>query len=151
MYKSILIPTDGSDASQIALQHGLELAKALGASVTILFAIENPFMTTWGGLLPEDAGSVDNIMVDLRGLGQRTMNAALETARGAGITATPQISEGVRVPEAILEVGKQHDLIVMGTHGRGGLDRVLVGSVTENVVRHSQTPTLVVHPKNAKS
>ena len=151
MYKNILIPTDGSDASQVALEHGLGLAKSLGASVTILFAIENPFISTWGGFAPTDAGTVSGIMTDLRGLGQRTLDAALETARGLGVTATPQLVEDLRVPEAILETAKTHDLIVMATHGRGGLERVLLGSVTDNVVRHSQTPVLVVRSQHKDS
>jgi nucleotide-binding universal stress UspA family protein len=146
MYKSILIPTDGSDASSLALKHGLELAKQLGAAVTILFAVENPFTSTWGGFAPTDAGTVGGIMDDLRGLGQRTLDAALETARSAEVNATPLLVTDLRVGDAILEAAKNHDLIVMGTHGRGGLERVLLGSTTEFVVRNAKKPTLVVHP-----
>ena len=146
MYKNILIPTDGSDASQIALQQGLELAKQLGASVTVLFAIENPFLSTWGGFAPSDAGTVGGIMDDLRALGHRTLDAALETARVAGVRSVKLLTEDMRVTDAIFEACKTHDLIVMGTHGRGGLERVLLGSVTEFVIRHAATPTLVVHP-----
>lgn len=148
MYKNILIPTDGSDASQVALQQGLELAKNLSSSVTVLFAIENPFLSTWGGFAPSDAGTVGSIMDDLRALGHRTLDAALETARGAGVTAQKLLTEDLRVTDAILEACKTHDLIVMGTHGRGGLERVLLGSVTEFVIRHAATPTLVVHPQS---
>ena len=148
MYKNMLIPTDGSDASQIALQQGLDLAKQLNASVTVMFAIENPFLSTWGGFAPSDAGTVGGIMDDLRALGHRTLDAALETARVAGVTATKLLTEDLRVTDAILEVSKSHDLIVMGTHGRGGLERVLLGSVTEFVIRHAGTPTLVVHPQS---
>lgn len=146
MYKNILIPTDGSETSQTALQQGLELAKQLGASVTVLFAIENPFLSTWGGFAPTDAGTVGGIMDDLRALGHRTLDAALEVAQTAGVTAQKLLTEDLRVTEAILEAGKTHDLIVMGTHGRGGLERVLLGSVTEFIIRHAGTPTLVVHP-----
>jgi nucleotide-binding universal stress UspA family protein len=149
MYKNILIPTDGSDASQIALNHGLELAKSIGATVTVLFAIENPFTSTWGGFAPSDAGTVGGIMDDLRALGQRTLDTALESAKGSGVTVQPLITEDLRVRDAILEAAKTHDLIVMGTHGRSGLDRVLLGSVTEYVIRHAETPTLVVHPRSA--
>jgi nucleotide-binding universal stress UspA family protein len=149
MYKNILIPTDGSDASQIALNHGLELAKSVGATVTVLFAIENPFTSTWGGFAPSDAGTVGGIMDDLRALGGRTLDAALETAKGSGVTVKQMLVEDLRVRDAILEAAKTHDLIVMGTHGRSGLDRVLLGSVTEYVIRHAETPTLVVHPRSA--
>jgi nucleotide-binding universal stress UspA family protein len=151
MYKSILIPTDGSDASNVALQHGLELAKELGASVTLLFAVENPFTSTWGGFAPSDAGTVGGIMDDLRGLGQRTLDAALETAKNAGVNATPLVVTDARVGDAILEAAKTHDLIVMGTHGRGGLERVLLGSTTEFVVRNAKKPTLVIHPTQASA
>ena len=144
MYKNILIPTDGSDASRTALQQGLELAKQLGSSVTILFAIENPFLSTWGGFAPSDAGTVGGIMDDLRALGHRTLDAALETARVAGVTAVKLLTEDMRVTEAIITASKTHDLIVMGTHGRGGLERALLGSVTEFVIRHAGRPTLVV-------
>jgi nucleotide-binding universal stress UspA family protein len=149
MYKNILIPTDGSEISNVALRHGLELAKGLGASVTILFAVENPFTSTWGGFAPTDAGTVGGIMDDLRGLGQRTLDASLETAKNAGVNATPLLVTDLRVGDAILEAAKSHDLIVMGTHGRGGLERVLLGSTTEFVVRHAKKPTLVVHPGQA--
>ena len=148
MYKNILIPTDGSDASQIALQQGLALAEQLGASVTVLFAIENPFLSTWGGFAPSDAGTVGGIMDDLQALGHRTLDAALEMARVAGVTATKLLTEDLRVTDAIVSTSKTHDLIVMGSHGRGGLERVLLGSVTEFVIRHAGTPTLVVHPQS---
>jgi nucleotide-binding universal stress UspA family protein len=149
MYKNILIPTDGSDASQIALNHGLELAKSIGAMVTVLFAIENPFTSTWGGFAPSDAGTVGGIMDDLRALGQRTLDTAIESAKSSGVTVNQMLVEDIRVRDAILEAAKTHDLIVMGTHGRSGLDRVLLGSVTEYVIRHAETPTLVVHPRSA--
>ena len=147
MYKNILIPTDGSDASQLALKHGLELAKQLGSSVTILFAVENPFISTWGGFSPSDAGTIGGIMDDLRALGNRTLEAALESARAAGVTASPLLIDDARVTDAIVSASQTHDLIVMATHGRGGLERVLLGSVTEFVIRHARVPTLVVHPQ----
>jgi nucleotide-binding universal stress UspA family protein len=151
MYKSVLIPTDGSDTSNVALRQGLELAKALGASVSLLFAVENPFTSTWGGFAPSDAGTVGGIVDDLTALGQRTLDAALETARGAGVDAQPLLVKNMRVGEAILEAAKSHDLVVMGTHGHSGLERVLLGSTTEYIVKNSRKPVLVVHPGQSEA
>ncbi len=147
MYQRILIPTDGSPASDDAIQHGLALAKLAGAQVTFLFAIENPFTTTWSEVGFEDVASIERVSTELRALANRALEAAKKRASAEGVQSDGIIAEDARPADAILEVAKTHDLVVMGTHGRGGLERVLIGSVTERVVRGTQTPVLVIHPK----
>ena len=147
MYQRILIPTDGSPASDDAIQHGLALAKLAGAHVTFLFAIENPFTTTWSEVGFEDVASIERVSGELRALANRALEAAKKLASAESVPSDGIIAEDTRPADAILEAAKTHDLVVMGTHGRGGLERVLIGSVTERVVRGTQTPVLVIHPK----
>lgn len=147
MYQRILMPTDGSPASEDAIQQGLALAKLAGAKVTFLFALENPFTTTWAEVGFEDASSIDKLLTELRALGNRALESAARLARDEGVQSEGVVIENNRPSNAILEAAKTHDLVVIGTHGRGGLERMLIGSVAERVVRGTQTPVLVVHPK----
>jgi nucleotide-binding universal stress UspA family protein len=147
MYQHILMPTDGSSASEDAIKHGLALAKLSNAKVTFLFALENPFITTWAEVGFEDPASIDRISKDLRVLGSRALESAEKLAQAEGVQSERLLVENARPAEAILTAAKTHDLIVIGTHGRGGLERMLLGSVAERVVRGARTPVLVIHPE----
>ncbi len=147
MYKRILMPTDGSPASEAAIQHGLDLAKLLGSQVTFLFALENPYITTFPEIGFEDISNLEKLSVDLRALGDRALENATKLAQAAGVESEQTLVENNRPADAILTAAQTHDLVVIGTHGRGGLERVLIGSVAERVVRGSKTPVLVIHPE----
>lgn len=144
MYKKILMPTDGSACSQKAITEGLDVAKSMGASVTFLYAVENISSTLW--ISPESVPYGLELIEDLKRVGSEALSKASELAQAAGVEAETRLVEAKPV-EAILAEAKNHDLVVMGTHGRSGLDRFMLGSVTEAVLHRSDKPVLVLRSK----
>ncbi|MGC8877442.1 universal stress protein [Thermus sp.] len=141
MYKSVLMPTDGSPCSFQALEHGLGLAKALSAKVHFLYVLENPAQAIW--IAPESVPYGLELLEDLKKAGEEAIGKALALAREKGVEATGEVKEGVPIP-TIVEAARGFDLLVMGTHGRTGLDKLLLGSVTEGVLHRVSVPVLVV-------
>jgi nucleotide-binding universal stress UspA family protein len=141
MYRRILIPTDGSEPSEKALRQGCQLAKRLGASVSVLYVDEPIALTPLVG--SQSIPHYEQWVREARAAGEKALERAAQIAREEGLEAQTQLAEG-RAVQQILEAAKDHDLIVMGSHGRGGLDRLLLGSVTSGVVRRSPVPVLVV-------
>ncbi|MCL9816924.1 universal stress protein [Natronocalculus amylovorans] len=138
MYDSILIPTDGSPAADAACEHGLNLAERYGATVHALYVID-------GSMYASLEAGADVVLDSLKTEGERAVGAIEDAGRERGVTVTTAVSHGA--PHAqILEYADESDvdLIVMGTHGRTGLNRYLLGSVTERVVRSSDVPVLTV-------
>lgn len=147
MYKHVLIAVDGSDVGQKGLEHGLSLAKALDAQVTAVTVTEPfPLMADGGfGYAPSAS------MVEDYGAGQDEMAKAILTAAqqaGARIGVTVEALHVSDAPpaEAIMEIAKSRDcdLIVMGSHGRRGLGRLVLGSKTMEVMVHCHIPILVI-------
>ncbi|WP_022797459.1 universal stress protein [Thermus islandicus] len=141
MYRSILMPTDGSPCSLEAIGHGLDLAKVLSARVHFLYVLENPAQAIW--IAPESVPYGLELLEDLKRAGEEAIKKALALARERGVEATGEVKEGVPIP-TIVEAAKGFDLLVMGTHGRTGLDKLLLGSVTEGVLHRVSVPVLVV-------
>lgn len=143
MYQTILMPTDGSQCSEAAITHALELAKKLGSKVTFLYVLEDPTRNLW--LTPE-MPYVPELLQDLEGAARAALERAMALAQQAGVAAqTRQVS--AKPVDGILEEAKNADLVVMGTHGRSGIDKMLLGSVTEGVLHRCRVPVLVVHTK----
>lgn len=144
MYDTIVIPADGSEHSTRAAEHGLALARHYGSTVHAINVVD---VQRAAGLF--SAGGIDEAFVDkVEAAGREAVRAIEKTAndsddiRSAVVQGSPW-----KAPSAgILEYATDHDaeLIVMGTHGRTGLNRTLVGSVTEQVVRSSSIPVLTV-------
>jgi nucleotide-binding universal stress UspA family protein len=141
MYKTILMPTDGSPCSFQAMEHGLSLAQALGAKVHFLYVLENPAQAIW--IAPESVPYGLELLEDLKKGAEEAVAKALAMAQEKGVEATGEVKEGVPIP-TIVEAAKGFDLLVMGTHGRTGLDKLLLGSVTEGVLHRVSVPVLVV-------
>ncbi|GAB5602971.1 universal stress protein [Thermus sp. FJN-A] len=141
MYRTILMPTDGSPCSFQAIEHGLALARALSAKVHFLYVLENPAQAIW--IAPESVPYGLELLEDLRKAGEEAIQKALALAQEKGVEATGEVKEGVPIP-TIVEAAKGFDLLVMGTHGRTGLDKLLLGSVTEGVLHRVSVPVLVV-------
>jgi nucleotide-binding universal stress UspA family protein len=139
MMKRILMPTDGSPCSERAISNGLELAKTLNAEVTFLYVLENPVtaFATEVGVYPE-------LYEELKKVGNRSLAKAQTLAANMGVKATTQLVEQDRSVDAIHEAEKNHDMVIMGTHGRRGFDRVMIGSVAEGAVRGSSKPYLLL-------
>jgi len=145
MTKKILCPVDFSQGSEQAVSKAAELAMALGAEVELMHAYQLPVLA-----LPDSTVMVSPTFVaDMTDRAQR----ALETHRAQlierGIMATIKLVEG-NPAEAVVshatEMGAE--MIVMGTHGRSGFKRFLLGSTVERVVRTASTPVLTVHLPN---
>ena len=138
MYSEILLPTDGGPASAAATDHAVDLAAQVDARLHALYVLDT---TAYPAL---DAGA-ETVQSALRAEGQAALDAVSETAAAAGV---PVVSELVSATphNGIIEYATDNDvdLVVMGTHGRTGLDRFLLGSVTERVVRTAETPVLTV-------
>jgi nucleotide-binding universal stress UspA family protein len=136
----LLVPTDFSPSADAAATLAVSIAKALDAKVIVLHVLDlAPIMAAAGEQLPPDLAA--------EVLDRMRKEAAQRLAREADRypQATPLMVEGAprtTIVELALEL--RADLIVMGTQGRSGLDRVLLGSVAEHVVRHSDVPVLTV-------
>jgi nucleotide-binding universal stress UspA family protein len=139
MYDRILVPTDGSDVASAAVDAAIVLAERFDADLHLLHVREV-------GEPPADRE--DEVTSELEQLGRDAADRAAERAREAGLTATTAVVEGGQTPHrAILDYADDHDvdLLALGTHGRTGLDRWVLGSVAEQTVRESPIPVLTVH------
>jgi nucleotide-binding universal stress UspA family protein len=141
-FKKILVPVDFDEPSERALAYAVALAKPLGAEITVLHAFEIPYYGFPDGALVVSAEMAGRIV----GGTQAGLNALLAKHAGSGVTLKGLVREGPPADE-IEGAAKatSADLIVMGTHGRRGLRRALLGSVTEKVSRTSTRPVLIVH------
>jgi nucleotide-binding universal stress UspA family protein len=139
MYDRILVPTDGSDGVEAVLDEAIELAELTGATLHGLYVVDARDYST----LPEAKWL--SIAEELESAGERALETVTERAEAAGVDVETTIERGVP-HEQILEVASANgaDLVAMGTHGRSGLNRFLLGSVTEKVVRGADVPVLVV-------
>ncbi len=148
MYKHILISSDGSEVGQNGVDHGLTLAKALGAQVTIITVTER-FPIYADGLTGAYVMS-ESLMTEYTTSQQESANAILSAAKQAadrlGVPADTVHVPNAQPAEAIVEAAKSRNcsLIVMASHGRRGLGRLVLGSVTSEVLAHSPVPVLVV-------
>ncbi|MBK3745696.1 universal stress protein [Paraburkholderia aspalathi] len=146
MYQHILIATDGSDFSQKCVDHGLALAKLQGSKVTIVTAtIPYSLSGLAGGWSdsPLDSDAYDKSLNERAGL----ILAAAETkANEAGVTVSTAHASEVSPATAIIDTADRLncDLIVMASHGRRGIERMLLGSQTNEVLQMSKVPVLVV-------
>ncbi len=141
MFQRILIPTDGSPCSERAVRQGLELAKTLGAEVTFLHALENP-LTFYAA--PEMVSYQPQLHDDLKKAAELALARAAEEAERLGVKATTRLIENRDPVNAIHEAEQEHDLVVMGTHGRRGVNRWMFGSVAENALRRAEKPFLMI-------
>jgi nucleotide-binding universal stress UspA family protein len=141
----ILCPVDFSDTSRHALAHAVAMATWYESSLTALHVIHPNFVLEPPILFaefPKDAGAVEPDQGPLRA----ALLAWLEPARASGVKTEVLIVEGSNATAQILERAEalQMDLIVMGTHGRGGFERLVIGSVAEKVLRKARCPVLTV-------
>ncbi|HOT06847.1 MAG: Universal stress protein [Methanosaeta sp. PtaB.Bin039] len=140
MFEKIIIATDGSETSEKAAQAGIELARAQGAKVVALYVADTGRLSH----LPDDM-----VLVSIKELlikeGEEATGYVCGLAEKAGVACERKVVEG-RPSDQILkycrEVGAQ--LLVMGSVGRSGLDRFLLGSVAEKVVQHAHIPVMTV-------
>jgi nucleotide-binding universal stress UspA family protein len=145
MYQHLLVSTDGSDLARKGLDHGLALAKALGARVTLVTVAENAFRYAVGAGGMDTSAFLEFAAIQ-KEAAQRVLAEARDAAAGMGIEVDTVFFENTLPAEAIVETAseRQCDLIVMSSHGRRGLGRLILGSVTAEVLTNSSVPVLVV-------
>lgn len=153
MYRRILVPVDGSAPSLRGLEHALALAKDQDAQVRILNVVDELVLTTM--MAEPVAFPVDDVLESLRSEGARVLEKAMARAKARGVNAeaVQRASRGQPVSDVILAEAKRAraDVIVMGTHGRRGLNRLLLGSDAERVLRDSTIPVLLTRQPEGKA
>lgn len=144
--KNILVPTDFSEASDSALRYGKALAQAFGAAIHVVHVVEEPYGQPWA--VEAYGFSLASLQEEWIKDAQTRLAASLTDEEKASLKATPTTILGHPVME-VLRYAEDHaiDLIVMGTHGRGPLGHVVLGSVAERVVRKAPCPVLTVRAK----
>ncbi|MCB1510595.1 MAG: universal stress protein [Hyphomicrobiaceae bacterium] len=143
MYKNILIPTDGSELSESAASHALELAKLLGSKVTVL-TVTAP----WGAIaIGEIAVALPQSEYEDRADANANafLKSVTDAAAKAGVACDSVHVRETNPYQAIVRTADEKgcDLIVMGSHGRRGIEGFLLGSETVDVLTHSKVPVLV--------
>jgi nucleotide-binding universal stress UspA family protein len=147
MYARILIASDGSELADRALDHGLQLAKLAGSEVTIVTVTE-PVTIVGGGYASIAGGVVDPLpeLVEAQEKAARELlQRAAKRAAEQGVTAKTVLVDNTFAAEGIVSTANETgaELIIMGSHGRRGLNRLLLGSQTNNVLAHTKIPVLV--------
>jgi nucleotide-binding universal stress UspA family protein len=144
MYKRIVVPVDGSETAQKALVTALQMAREASGCVHLVHVVEGLTPMTAD---PYGAYSGDVIEV-MRQSGRKILDDALALARSEGVQADTQLFDnfGERLAEVVADSATRFnaDLMVVGTHGRRGLGRVLMGSGAEQIIRLSPVPVLVL-------
>lgn len=148
MYQKILVPLDGSATAQLALAHAAQLARLNGAAVQLLHIVDAMEHIT--GFEPP-AVHIGDVRPRFLKAGQDLLAAAQSqlSAQGIAVLTTLLESRGERVSELIADQAARQaaDLIVMGTHGRRGVERLLIGSDAEQVARIAPVPVLLVRER----
>jgi nucleotide-binding universal stress UspA family protein len=137
VYENVLLPTDGSDGIGRVVEHAIHLARVEGATLHVLHVVDT-------SVVPLDAHS-RSVYDELETAGRDSVEEIRDRALDAGIHSVDAVRRGTPSREILDYVGENEvDLVVMGTHGRTGLQRTLLGSVTEHVVRLAAVPVLTV-------
>src|SRR5262245_46700829 len=140
MYRHILIPTDGSEQAGHGVAHGLALAKSVGARVSVIFVVE-PFSELTGRFMEAVARYAEL----RREQATSELDRVAKAAKEAGVSCeTIQVENG-QPDQAIIAAAEDKgcDLIVISSHGRSGISKLLIGSVTNKVLTRAKTPVLV--------
>lgn len=146
MYNRILIATDGSALSKVAVEHGLALAALTGATVVALKVVPRYPRSYFEGGMAVEVSDVKRIEGQWSDAAQAVVDAVKAKGGAEGVTVKAVVAKSDLVAEAVISAAKKHkcDLIVMASHGRKGLKRLLLGSETQHVLTHSPVPVLVL-------
>ena len=150
MYKRILVAVDGSDTSSLAMQEAIKLTKENQATLRIVYVLD-ALIVNWEGL----AINYEKYITSIKDYGQSILNKMEVLAREAGIHVETRLIEiadhSSRIPEEIIKetIDWHADLLVIGTHGRHGFSRLLLGSVAEGVIHLATIPVLLIRGKDS--
>ena len=138
--KKILVPTDGSDYSIHAAEYAISIAKTHDAQIMVVYVLDEIVIDRFAKVTERE-----DIERELKADGQRYVNYILALAEKGGVKATSLIAKGRPFEQIVhLSNGLEMDLIVLGTYGRRGAERILIGSVAERVIEYARCPVLVV-------
>jgi nucleotide-binding universal stress UspA family protein len=144
-YKRILVPVDGSPTSNAGLREAIRLARGQGAALRLVHVADQHYVAMMG---VESATAIEELMAGVTQAGRRILRNAERTVHKAGLEPSAVLLETLTGPaaDAIVRQAKKWgaDLIVIGTHGRRGARRLLMGSDAEQIVRTSPVPVLLV-------
>ena len=149
MFKHILVPIDGSETSLLGIDKAAGLAKAFGSKLTALYVID-PYPFT--GVGADFALGQDQYLGAAKAEANAAMEAARQQSQRFDVDIDSLVTEAHTVWRGILETANQlgADLLVMGSHGRRGLEKLVLGSVTQSVLSHTTITTLVVREPEAE-
>jgi nucleotide-binding universal stress UspA family protein len=154
MFKRILVPVDGSRTSEEGLRTALKLAKTSRASVFVLHVVEENVVLLGGDYT--SGAYLDQLVKELKESGKQVLARSKTLARRQGVRTQTVLIEDLgsrRVADLIVQQARKlrADVIILGTHGRRGLRRVVMGSDAEEVVRIAPAPVLLVRPSKRRS
>ena len=146
MYQRILVATDGSDLSRTAVNSAIELAAAIGAELVALYVVPRYPVSYFEGGITISVDDIARTEKQWSDKGQAVVDAVQEQAKAQGVTSKAVVAQSDLVAESIMSAATKHgcDLVVMASHGRKGIKRVLLGSETQHVLTHSTVPVLVL-------
>lgn len=146
MYQRILVTTDGSKLSHRAVEHAIALADLTGAELVALRVVPRYPQTYFEGGVALGTPEVRQIEKQWEDEARQTVAAVKTLAQARQVKVKPITVKSDLIAEAIIAAAKRHkcDLIVMASHGRRGIKRLLLGSETQQVLTHSHIPVLVL-------
>jgi nucleotide-binding universal stress UspA family protein len=146
MYQRILVATDGSTLSKKAVNHALELAQLSGAELVALKVTPRYPQAYFDGGLALAQDDINKIEKQWASQAQDVLDKIVKSAKSKGVNAKAVVAKSDLVSDAIIATAKKSkcDLIVMASHGRKGIKRLLLGSETQQVLTHSHIPVLVL-------
>jgi len=146
MYKRILVPTDGSTLSKKAVKSAVDLASTVGAELVALHVVPRYPRSYFEGGLSVNATQIERVEKQWTERGQALADEVGKAAEKAGVKSRSITARSDLVAEAILAAARKNhcDLVVMASHGRKGLKRLLLGSETQHVLTHGNIPVLVL-------
>ncbi|HSV52771.1 MAG TPA: universal stress protein [Burkholderiaceae bacterium] len=146
MYQRILVATDGSPLSKKAVRSSIALAAAIGADLVALHVVPRYPMGYFEGGATISSADIARTEKQWADRGQAIVDTVQQTAAGQGVKTKAVVMRSDLVAESVVAAAKKHkcDLIVMASHGRKGLKRILLGSETQHVLTHSSIPVLAL-------
>jgi nucleotide-binding universal stress UspA family protein len=144
VFKHLLISTDGSPLANKAAKAGIALAHALGAKITAYYAAEQ-LQPIYGDGYMLNQKMIDGFEERAREVGQKRVDAIGKMAKAAGVPFAAVVTKAATADEGIIDAAKKQkcDVIFMASHGRRGLSKLILGSVTQKVLAHTRLPVMV--------
>jgi nucleotide-binding universal stress UspA family protein len=146
---NVMVATDFGEASEVALRHGRQLARAFGATLHVVHVVDD--LAAHRGEWPGAVMNLEPLQADTEAAARRQLNSLVSSEDRQALHARTEVVTSSSIAQALLTYARDSrvDLIVIGTHGRGPVGRLFMGSVAERLVRTAPCPVLTVrHPEH---